>query len=359
MDQLIKQLLQGEIFWYETATPAPSVSPSAFLPYPNTPRIELGFQSSSGCNNGVNSGNMNKRMIEFLRKSWPTTTETKDSEIERCFRHMMNERMRKEKQKKSYFDLHYMLPLGTKKDLERRNHERKSNLAAKIKLRIENPTSGIDSMLEVFKCLKKLDSKPRMIQSKFTNKEFLAVMDIETELSLKKKNLERFVVSVWTIWNDRNGEVHGEQRRPIDQPAIFAKNYLLEFNQAQEQVVQNLIAAAQSWQPPEGNFVKVNFDGARRVGDHKGGIEIVIRNKVGLVMAALYGVVSHVANPFIIEAMAACHALIFARELGFNKIILEGDALTIIKKMQTDNKDLSPIGVLIEEATYLCIMFSC
>ncbi|XVF38354.1 hypothetical protein REPUB_Repub20aG0094200 [Reevesia pubescens] len=159
--------------------------------------------SSSGCNNGVNSGNMNKRMIEFLRKSWPTTTETKDTKKERCFRHMMNERMRREKQKKSYFDLHSMLPLGTKndknsivqtatkrvqelqwlkKDLEKRNYKLKSNLATKIKLRIENPTSGIDSMLEVFKCLKKLDSKPRMIQSKFTNKEFLAVMDIETEI---------------------------------------------------------------------------------------------------------------------------------------------------------------------------------
>ena len=113
MDQLIKQLLHGEIFWYET-TPAPPVSRSAFVPYPNTPRIELGLESASGCNNGVNSGNMNKRMIEFLRKSWPTTTETKDAEKERCFRHMMNERMRREKQKQSYFALHSVLPLGTK-----------------------------------------------------------------------------------------------------------------------------------------------------------------------------------------------------------------------------------------------------
>ena len=113
MDQWINQLLQGEVLWYET-NPAPPVSRSAFVPYPNTPRIELGLESASGCNNGVNSGNMNKRMIEFLRKSWPTTIETKDTEKERCFRHMMNERMRREKQKTSYLALHSMLPLGTK-----------------------------------------------------------------------------------------------------------------------------------------------------------------------------------------------------------------------------------------------------
>ncbi|XP_022722366.1 transcription factor bHLH92-like isoform X2 [Durio zibethinus] len=212
MDQLIKQLLQGETFWYET-TPAPPVGRSAFVPYANTPKIELRLQSAAGCTNGVSSGNANKRMIEFLRKSWLTTTETKDTQKERSFHHMMNERKRREKQKRSYFDLHSMLPLGTKndknsivqtaikrvqelewlkKDLEGRNNELQATLAAmnenqhtegtKIRVRIVNPKSGIDSMLAVLKCLKQLGSKPRMIQSKFTNQEFLAVIDIETEM---------------------------------------------------------------------------------------------------------------------------------------------------------------------------------
>ncbi|XVE81757.1 hypothetical protein DITRI_Ditri15bG0091200 [Diplodiscus trichospermus] len=218
MDQLMKQLLQGEVFWYETNA-APPVSRSAFVPYQNTPRVQLRLESAEGCNNGVNSGNMNKRMIEFLRKRWLSVTETKDTEKERCFRHMMNERMRREKQKRSYFELHSMLPLGTKndknsivqtatkrvqelewlkKDIERRNnelraclnltamnYEQQNNEGTKIRVRTDNPkTSGIDSMLAVLKCLKKLDSKPRMIQSEFTNQQFHAVMDIETEMGV-------------------------------------------------------------------------------------------------------------------------------------------------------------------------------
>ncbi|XVF66557.1 hypothetical protein PTKIN_Ptkin10aG0046400 [Pterospermum kingtungense] len=217
MDELMKQVLRGEIFLYETSDPVdvpPAASPSAFVTYSDTPRIEVGLDSVSGFNNGMNSGNMNKRMIEFLRKSWITKTdETKEKE--RCFRHMMNERMRREKQKQCYFALHSKLPLGTKKDknsivqsatkrvqdlqwlkkdLERRNYELLTNLGAmnkdqnnqgtNIRVKIDYPKSGIDSMLEVLKCLKILDSKPRTIHSKFTNQQFLAVMDIETKVCL-------------------------------------------------------------------------------------------------------------------------------------------------------------------------------
>ncbi|KAK8984201.1 hypothetical protein V6N11_029522 [Hibiscus sabdariffa] len=122
---------------------------------------------------------------------------------------MMNERTRREKQKRSYFALHSMLPHGTKndknsivqtatkrvreqewlkKDLERRNRELQENLGEncreenKIRVKIENPMSGIDSMLEALKCLKALDSKPRMIQSNFSNQQFLAVMAFETQV---------------------------------------------------------------------------------------------------------------------------------------------------------------------------------
>ncbi|PPR91275.1 hypothetical protein GOBAR_AA29411 [Gossypium barbadense] len=207
MNELIKQLLQGEIFWYETKP-----TRTAFVPYCNTPR-----QVEPGRNDGGNSENMNKKMIGFLKKSWPATVETKDGEKERCFRHMMNERIRREKQKRSYSALHSMLPLGTKestlgvdaelsqckwndknsivqtatrrvrelewlrKDLERRNYELKSNHNNKIGLKVENPTSGIDSMLETLKCLKELDSNPTIIQSNFTPQQFLAVLVFPTQ----------------------------------------------------------------------------------------------------------------------------------------------------------------------------------
>ncbi|XVF16613.1 hypothetical protein REPUB_Repub10bG0047200 [Reevesia pubescens] len=67
--------------------------------------------------------------------------------------------------------------------------------------------------------------------------------------------------------------------------------------------------------------------------DHKGGIRVVIRNHQGLVMAALSENAQHVYNSFTVEAVAALRALEFAIEMGFRRIILEGDSLTAIKKL--------------------------
>ncbi|MFQ6628279.1 hypothetical protein Gotur_007526 [Gossypium turneri] len=208
MDELIKQLL-GEhgTIWYET-TPVPQpVRPSAFQPYPRTPRTEPWLEAA-GCNNGVRSGNVNKRMIDFLRKTNWVSVISKDEQKQRCLKHMMNERTRRERQKKCYFALYSMLPLGTKNDknsivqtatmrvrelemgreeLQRRNSELLVNLGgnannegAKIRARIDDPSYGIDYMLEVLKCLKTLDSKPRMIRTTVYNQEL--VLDLATKM---------------------------------------------------------------------------------------------------------------------------------------------------------------------------------
>ncbi|GMI72003.1 hypothetical protein like AT5G43650 [Hibiscus trionum] len=190
--ELIKQLLQGEIFWYETAT-----APSAFVPYS---AVDLGLETSvvSGCKDGGSCGNLNKRVIGLLKKSWAAAAvEAKDDERERSFRHMMNERMRREKQKSSYLALHSMLPHGTKNDKKsivemaaKRVQElewvKKDLEENKIRVKIENPISGIDSMLEALKCLKALDSKPTMIRSIFSNQQFLALMEFQTQMGAAK-----------------------------------------------------------------------------------------------------------------------------------------------------------------------------
>lgn len=100
-------------FWYESLP----VNQSAFVQYSSRPRSEFGpgIQSS-----GSSVGNMNKRMIEFLRRSWPGTGRSGNGggepEKERTYRHMMNERVRREKQRLSYLALQSMLPMGNKVD---------------------------------------------------------------------------------------------------------------------------------------------------------------------------------------------------------------------------------------------------
>jgi hypothetical protein len=113
MDLFFPQDFQGDIFWHEAYIASSPVSQSAFAAYTEKPRTEFGSGSTGG-DDRRNYANVNKRMMEFLRRSWHPRVETEEPEKERCFRHMMNERVRRERQKQSYMTLHSMLPFGTK-----------------------------------------------------------------------------------------------------------------------------------------------------------------------------------------------------------------------------------------------------
>lgn len=76
-----------------------------------------------------------------------------------------------------------------REELQRRKLEVEANLAAateggaKIRVRVANPASGIDSMVEVLKCLKALGLKTTTIRSNFSAHEFSAELQIETQVS--------------------------------------------------------------------------------------------------------------------------------------------------------------------------------
>lgn len=110
-DLFSPQDFQSDVFWCE-AFEAPPVSRSAFVAYTEEPRI--GFGAANSGSGPTNPGNVNKRMMKFLRRSWHLRIEIQEHEKERGFRHMMNERVRRERQKQSYMALHSTLPFGTK-----------------------------------------------------------------------------------------------------------------------------------------------------------------------------------------------------------------------------------------------------
>lgn len=76
-----------------------------------------------------------------------------------------------------------------KEELGKRNMELESILSkagsvkwSRLRLRVANPTSGVDSMLEVLKCLQSLGLKTRNIQSRFSAHEFSVEVEIENKV---------------------------------------------------------------------------------------------------------------------------------------------------------------------------------
>lgn len=107
---LLSSSSDSSLFWPDGYPQARLPIGPSFVPYHPA---EAGSRREQG-GPGLCSANMNKRVLEFARRSWPEPVRSRELDRERGYRHMMNERMRRERQKQSYTALHSLLPQGTK-----------------------------------------------------------------------------------------------------------------------------------------------------------------------------------------------------------------------------------------------------
>ncbi|KAL6968459.1 hypothetical protein U1Q18_034262 [Sarracenia purpurea var. burkii] len=92
------------------------------------------------------------------------------------------------------------------------------------------------------------------------------------------------------------------------------------------------------WKPPVGDFFKVNFDGAcRKFGPN--GIGIVVRDNRGRIVAFLAEPTQQSMDCDLVECRALWKAILFARDLGIRNIHVEGDSLTVINAVKSDDED--------------------
>ena len=112
------------------------------------------------------------------------------------------------------------------------------------------------------------------------------------------------------------------------------------------------------WRPPPATCVKANFDGAVFLQDGLAGIAIIIRNEQGLVMAALAQQIPLPALVEMVEVLAVRWAVVFAKELGFDKVIVEGDSATTITSINGGHMDYFVSGHVLMDIKCLFSSFS-
>ncbi|KAK9042916.1 hypothetical protein V6N11_071269 [Hibiscus sabdariffa] len=87
------------------------------------------------------------------------------------------------------------------------------------------------------------------------------------------------------------------------------------------------------WSPPATGLIKANFDANFDIGSLSSVSGIIVRNEEGLIMAAGIYPNRFVANPELAEAVACEQTLIFLKDLGFRRAVVEGDSLSVISKL--------------------------
>ncbi|XP_042962496.1 uncharacterized protein LOC122296768 [Carya illinoinensis] len=183
--------------------------------------------------------------------------------------------------------------------------------------------------------------------------------------ALDTRELEEVAVILRGIWSRRNDILHG---RPFKHPTRVFHQALADHNLYKEsfqdvgKVGVKTQTKAQKWTKPEEDHFKVNWDVAVRTGEGRIGVGVLIRDHTGQVVGALRAQRPFRGRPFDAEAYGALMAAIFIKELGLNKVCLEGDSKQVVDLLQKYGLDWSMGGCLVRDAREIlnsCTSWSC
>ncbi|KAL4275123.1 hypothetical protein AHAS_Ahas20G0075700 [Arachis hypogaea] len=89
----------------------------------------------------------------------------------------------------------------------------------------------------------------------------------------------------------------------------------------------------QKWEEPPNSMLKVNVDAAVS-NINKGGVEVVIRDNLGQVIATACWAIPFPLEAHEVEAYAAYRRMKMAIESCFTNIILESDIMQVVKALK-------------------------
>ncbi|KAK8650656.1 hypothetical protein V6N13_140284 [Hibiscus sabdariffa] len=158
-------------------------------------------------------------------------------------------------------------------------------------------------------------------------------------LTIDSKKL--VVIAYWAIWGARNIFLQEGVVQPSWEIVNFSRLSFQEWKSSNSPLLEKVVKEKNSWSPPMIGRVKVNLDASFNQSLLQSVSGIVIRNYDGLLMAAGSFPNSYMVSPEMAEALAYEQALTISKDLGFCKIEVEGDALTIISKLRHPTIDRS------------------
>lgn len=159
----------------------------------------------------------------------------------------------------------------------------------------------------------------------------------------------RFVCCCWTIWNNRNGVVHGVKCRYPMEMASSARAYLVRFQEAKSQfAAPRPPEAAVNWEPPSCPNIKVNVDAAVPRNRQCARLGIVARDFSGNIVAWRHRRIDYVTCPEAAETLEMTYGVDLAIEKGWRNVIFEADCLSVVRAINSRIPCLSLAGNFIE-----------
>ncbi|XP_030931239.1 uncharacterized protein LOC115957159 [Quercus lobata] len=148
-----------------------------------------------------------------------------------------------------------------------------------------------------------------------------------------EEDIGLMVMTAWGIWTNWNEVRHGRSRKPATIRARWTKNYLEQYLTANHEVQPYRESVEAVWQLPKPPWYKANMDSATFEQQKEVGIEVVIRDHHGVVVAALSKKSTAPLGALEMEAKAMEEAVEFAWNMGIRDCVFESDAQIVMNAM--------------------------
>ncbi|KAA3465096.1 reverse transcriptase [Gossypium australe] len=148
--------------------------------------------------------------------------------------------------------------------------------------------------------------------------------------------------------------VHERTQRSVEEIVKFIRDYILELDATEKAIIPKKVQKeVKCWKPHLEQFVKLNFDAAFDSFLGRATVGVVARDGEGSVLLSLSLIHKKVSSAFATEALACSVAVRTGVDMRWRKIIIEGDALIVIKKCRKQMGDRSMIGAIIHDIQQL------
>ena len=172
--------------------------------------------------------------------------------------------------------------------------------------------------------------------------------------------VEYFAMVAWCIWERRNRVRLGQKAWGIGEVCRHASDLLKEFHDVHKKVPRLAVCSSDSrWKPPTSGVYKINFDGALFEEQACAGLGVVIRDSAGLIIGALSQKIRYPGSVDMVEALAASRAVVFAKELCLQSMVVEGDSLRVIQALIDDRPSRTMFGNVIADIHSLVSNIDC
>jgi hypothetical protein len=181
------------------------------------------------------------------------------------------------------------------------------------------------------------DCSVKIQKSSQVSTDFLSIMDYLME-RCEVKEVQLAVLVARQIWHRRNAVIFGG-KFSSPKSIVQAAKAQLEFFCSIEMKSATSSSYPRGledvcWKAPSGGVLKANWDAAVDGRRKKIGIGVIVRDHEARVIAMLSETKDFIKDPATAEALAARRAVELSLNLGIQRLILEGDSLSIVQAIQ-------------------------